>query len=388
MSGVLTAIVMLVGGCGSSGGGTSSTLASNVPKFDAPATIDVPASQGQLNPAAPIVVNSADGLLSAVTVSAPGGKTIGGQFSADHHSWTSKDPLEFGSNYRVDAQSVNLAQVATDKTFNVTTIDAGHKAYANVVPAPDVVASTGIGVGQPMVFQFTQPVENKAEVQKHLKVTVNPPQPGAWYWTDDKNVHYRAAQYWQPNTKIHIEADVFGVDFGKGVFGAENNSADYTVHDSWIAKADGAAETLTVFHNGAQVNQMAMSLGSPGHPSHLGAHVISDKEPSIIMDSCSYGVCAGQPGYYREKVDLDLRISNDGEFVHSAPWSVGQQGSSNVSHGCVNLSPGNAQWMFDHFNIGDVVEITNSGGPELPVWDLYGDWAVPWNVWQAGNANS
>ena len=65
-----------------------------------------------------------------------------------------------------------------------------------------------------------------------------------------------------------------------------------------------------------------ISLGSPGFPSHIGPHVISDKQPSVIMDSCTYGVCEGEPGYYKEKVELDERISDDGEFVHSAPWSV------------------------------------------------------------------
>ena len=363
--------------------------ASEGPDFPAPATIDVPAADhGPLNPSTPIVVSSGDGMLTGVSVTDGDGKPVTGAFAADRHSWTSKDPLGYGVRYRVDAQAVDLAQVVTDKTFTVSTIDAAHKAYANVVPAPDVVADTGIGVGQPMVFQFTAPVSNKAEVQKHLKITVSPPQPGAWYWVDDKDVHYRAAQYWQPGTRIHVEADVFGVDFGDGVFGAENNSADYTVHDAWVAKADGNSEQLTIFRNGAQVNQMPMSLGSPGFPSHEGPHVISEKAPSIIMDSCTYGVCQGQAGYYREKVDLDERISNDGEFVHSAPWSVGQQGSSNVSHGCVNLAPDNAQWFFDHFGIGDVVEITDSGGPTLPVWDTYGDWEVPWDVWQAGNATS
>jgi lipoprotein-anchoring transpeptidase ErfK/SrfK len=159
------------------------------------------------------------------------------------------------------------------------------------------------------------------------------------------------------------------------------------IHDSWVAKADGASKTMQIFHNGTLAKTMAISLGSPDHPSHSGPHVISDKQPSVIMDSCTYGVCEGDPGYYKEKVDLDLRISNDGEFVHSAPWSVGQQGSSNVSHGCVNLSPANAQWFYAHFNIGDVVEITNSGGPKLPVWDTYGDWTVPWPQWQAGTVS-
>ena len=51
-----------------------------------------------------------------------------------------------------------------------------------------------------------------------------------------------------------------------------------------------------------------------------------------------------------------------------------------------NLNAADAQWFFGHFNIGDVVEVTNSGGPGLPLWDKYGDWAVSWSTWSAGNA--
>ncbi|MFC7756100.1 L,D-transpeptidase [Tsukamurella soli] len=341
------------------------------------------------NPATPIVVQ-ADGepLSKVVVTSVRTGKVVAGTFGPKNATWTSTSPLEFGARYTVAAESAGAGFLSASKSAVVATIPTDKTAYANVVPDPGLVASTGIGVGQPMVFQFTKPVVNKAAVQKLLVITTDPPQPGAWYWTDDQDVHYRAATYWRPGTRIHIEAHVFGVDLGNGIYGAENNTADYTVHDSWIAKADGATETLTVFHNGAQVNSMPMSLGDPGHPSHNGPHVVSAKTPSIVMDSCTYGVCQGDPGYYSETVYLDLRISNDGEFVHSAPWSVGQQGNSNVSHGCVNLSPANAQWMYDHFNIGDVVEVTNSGGPPLPVWDTYGDWEVPWSTWQAGNATN
>jgi lipoprotein-anchoring transpeptidase ErfK/SrfK len=179
---------------------------------------------------------------------------------------------------------------------------------------------------------------------------------------------------------------VFGVDLGGGVYGETDRTETVHVHDAWVAKADGATEQMQIFDNGALVKTMPISLGSPGFPSHTGPHVITDKQPSIIMDSCTYGVCAGQPGYYKEQVDLDLRISDDGEFVHSAPWSVGSQGGANVSHGCVNLSPENAQWFFDHFGVGDVVEITNSGGPPLPLGDTYGDWELSWAQWQKGSA--
>nr|WP_319943171.1 Ig-like domain-containing protein [Nocardia aurantia] len=349
------------------------------------ATITVPAAQpGPVAPL-PITVQAGGGTLAGVTVHGPHGD-IAGALAADKSAWTTTEPLDYASSYTVVADAVNAAGAHTQQDFTVTTLSPRRTAYANVVPAPEVVADTGIGVGQPMVFQFTAPVSDKAEVQKHLHVTTTPPQPGAWYWVDDRAVHFRGPTYWQPGTRIHIQADVLGVDLGDGIFGAENYGADYTVHDSWVAKADGDTDQLTIFQNGVQVNEMEMSLGDPGHPSHVGPHVISGKQPSIVMDSCTYGVCAGQAGYYSETVYLDLRISNDGEFVHSAPWSVNQQGSSNVSHGCVNLSPANAQWFYDRFGIGDVVEIVNSGGPPLPIWDTYGDWEVPWEVWQAGNA--
>ncbi|GAA2369205.1 L,D-transpeptidase [Gordonia cholesterolivorans] len=372
----LVGVAMVLAACS---GGTSAPP-------PAPAAIGVPVANGKpINPTTPIVVDATGGELTAVTVTNAAGKKVDGKLDATATHWTTSEDLGYGGTYTVDATAVNSDKKPTTKSFTVTTITPDDTAYANVVPAPDVVSDVGIGVGQPMVFQFTKPVKDKAEVTKHLKVTTTPAQPGAWYWIDDQNVHYRGPEYWKPGTKIHIEADVYGVDLGGGVYGAEDNAVDYTVHDSWVAKADGATELLTVFHNGEQVKQMPMSLGEPNNPSHTGPHVVSEKAAQTVMDSCTFGVCQGDPGYYRETVYNDLRISNDGEFVHSAPWSVGQQGASNVSHGCVNLSPADSQWMFDHFGLGDVVEITNSGGPPLPVWDTYGDWELSWDQWKAGN---
>jgi lipoprotein-anchoring transpeptidase ErfK/SrfK len=64
------------------------------------------------------------------------------------------------------------------------------------------------------------------------------------------------------------------------------------------------------------------------------------------MTSASYGLPKDTPLGYDEKISLAVRISVDGEFVHSAPWSVWAQGKQNVSHGCVNVSPANAQYFY------------------------------------------
>ena len=88
-------------------------------------------------------------------------------------------------------------------------IDQDHRP---LVEAPDLLAfggkcrtiCDGIGVGQPIVFQFTYEVKNKAAVEKQLSVVSNPPQEGSWYWIDDKNVHYRPKVYWQPGTTLTV----------------------------------------------------------------------------------------------------------------------------------------------------------------------------------------
>jgi len=102
------------------------------------------------------------------------------------------------------------------------------------------------------------------------------------------------------------------------------------------------------------------------------------------MDSSSYGVPVDSPDGYRTEVEWAVRISNSGEFAHSAPWSVRDQGHRNVSHGCVNMSPENAKWFFDLTKKGDIVVITNSGGPQLQAYDGFGDWQIPWSHWVAG----
>ncbi|WP_158887867.1 L,D-transpeptidase [Amycolatopsis anabasis] len=346
-----------------------------------------PAGGNDVNPATPITVKADHGTLTEVTVTNTAkGKKVSGALSPDKSTWTSSEPLGYGSTYQIDAKASDTNGKPGEQQARITTLTPKQQAEPNLIPAPNAVASTGVGVGQPIVFSFNQPVKDKAAVEKQLSVVSEPAQEGGWYWIDDKNVHYRPKEYWQPGTKLTVTAKVYGVDFGNGVYGAGDRTEKYQVHDSWVAKADGNTEQMQIFHNGQMVKSMPISMGKDATPTHLGPHVISDKHENYVMDSCTYGVCQGQPGYYKSNEKWSQRISNDGEFVHENPNSVGQQGSSNVSHGCINLNDENAKWFYQNLGLGDVVEVTNSGGKELPVWDLYGDWSVPWDKWLAGSA--
>ncbi|MEU8419182.1 Ig-like domain-containing protein [Amycolatopsis japonica] len=387
-AGILAAVV-LISACSPSGGAGSPNSTGAVAGSDESAvsvTID-PAGGTNVNPAIPVVVKAEHGKLIDVTVSnADKGNQVKGELASDGLSWKTTEPLGYGSTYKIVAHAQGSDGKPVEQQSRVSTLSPKQQANPNLIPAPSAVASGGVGVGQPIVFTFGQPVKNKADVEKKLSVESTPKQEGSWYWIDDKNVHYRPKVYWQPGTTLKVSAMIYGVDFGNGVYGATDRTETYKVHDSWVAKADGNTEQMQIFHNGLLAKSMPISMGKDATPTHLGAHVISDKHENYTMDSCTYGVCQGQPGYYKSNEKWSLRISNDGEFVHENPNSVGAQGSSNVSHGCINLNAANAQWFYQNMGLGDVVEVTNSGGPQLPVWDLYGDWSKSWADWQAGSA--
>ena len=351
-----------------------------------PVTVSFTPNAGKnVNPTTPVVVKASHGTLSSVTmVNTVRGTHVTGDFSADHTTWTSNEALGYGATYSVTAVAANGGDKPVTQQTTVSTLKPAKVAYPNMIPAPSSVSS--IGVGQPVVFQFDQPVANKKAVQNALTVHTTPAQPGAWYWISDRQVDYRGETFWQAGTTINVTAKVYGLDFGDGVYGAEDRQVTFHVHDAWIAKADGHTEKMNIYDNGKLVKTMPISMGKQATPTKVGVHVISSRNQKVQMNSCTYGVCPPDPRAYNETEYWAERISNSGEFVHENPATVGAQGSTNVSHGCINLSEANAKWFFSHLGIGDVVEVTNSGGPKMPIWDMYGDWAVSWSTWQAGNA--
>jgi lipoprotein-anchoring transpeptidase ErfK/SrfK len=128
-------------------------------------------------------------------------------------------------------------------------------------------------------------------------------------------------------------------------------------------------------------------MGKDSTPTNNGSYIVGDRYRNLIMDSSTYGVPGNSPNGYRREVEYATQMSYSGIYVHSAPWSVGSQGRSNVSHGCLNVSPSNAVWFYDNTKRGDIVEVINTVGSTLPGTDGLGDWNIPWEQWKAGNAS-
>jgi lipoprotein-anchoring transpeptidase ErfK/SrfK len=291
--------------------------------------------------------------------------------------------LAYGTSYTLTASAANADDKKATASSTFTTVSPAAVSTPSIGP----LDGTTVGVGMPIRVYFDDPVADKAAVESHLVVTSSTPTDGVWNWLSDSEVHFRPSQYWPANTEITLDANLYGVDFGKGIWGEKNRSVSFTIGAKHVSVADAGTYTLTVYDGDQVVQTYPMSAGSGDNPTRNGAHVVTESYRNITMDSSTFGLAVDAPGGYRSDVEYAVRMSNNGEFVHGAPWSVDQQGNSNVSHGCINLSTERAAWFFDFSRPGDVVEVQNSIGPTLSAadGDIY-DWAIPWDQWQAGSA--
>jgi lipoprotein-anchoring transpeptidase ErfK/SrfK len=130
----------------------------------------------------------------------------------------------------------------------------------------------------------------------------------------------------------------------------------------WVALADDNTKQITIWHNGEVVKTMPTSFGTNKHPTPNGTYYTMEKKRDMYMDSSTYGVPVDSPEGYRTYVEYATRMSWSGIFVHAAPWSVNQQGVSNVSHGCLNVSTANGKYFYDNFPIGSPIVVRNTVG--------------------------
>jgi lipoprotein-anchoring transpeptidase ErfK/SrfK len=331
-------------------------------------------------PGSPITVAALGGKLSKVVLTNDTGEPVKGTLSPDATTWQVAEPLGYGRAYSAVATGTSEDGKSSSLRSTFSTVEPRLKADLSMNP----MDGSTVGVGQPLAFYFDTDITNKAAAEKAIQISSSPHVAGAFYWFSDSEVHWRPQNYWPAGTKVSVNASIYGKDFGNGVFGSDDRKVNLTIGKAVVAYADGGTHQMTVNVNGKMVRRIPISMGKTGHETPYGTYVVMSEHTNYTMDSSTYGVPADAPGGYRTLIAVATRISNSGVFYHSAPWSVGDQGSRNVSHGCLNMSTENAAWLQSISNRGDVIIVKNSGGPKLESWDGLGDWQIPWKQWQKG----
>ena len=351
-----------------------------------PAALDVvPADLATgVAPNVPVTVKAVTGTLGNVTLVDDKGENVPVRAGADG-SWTNSELLRPAATYSLTVASTGPDGTATTTISTFTTLVPKVRATYGLIPNGGVV-----GVGMPVIVQFDSGVitpAQRAEVEKRVKVTTVPVQQGAWGWLDNRQLMWRPKDFWFPGTKVSVSTPLHGLQTGADKWIVGDDQASFTVGPSMVSTVDMHLHTLVVRRDGVVIRTIPVSTGRPGAltETRYGTKIIIERNAAITMDSATVGIPKGDPNYYKIDTKWNLRVTWTGEFLHSAPWSVNAQGTQNVSHGCTNLAPANAEWMFNNSRMGDVVKFTGSSRPFKPTEGI-GVWVYDFAGWKAQSA--
>jgi lipoprotein-anchoring transpeptidase ErfK/SrfK len=329
-----------------------------------------------VNPSQGITVRATQGKLTSVTVTTAG-DPVSGTLNTAGTAWHSTNPaLDVSQRYTVTARAAGTSGQTFTRTSTFRTLTPSQTFRTKIHEG----AGQTYGVGMPIILYFSQHITNKAAVERALQLKTSKPVVGSWYWDDSCGMaptcaYFRPQSYWPVHTQVSFTGHLNGVEGAPGVYGYHTLTQSFTIGDSLIVMASTAAHHMDLYRNGTLFAHWPISTGRPGDNTPNGTYLTIEKGNPVVMTG---------PGYSLS-VPWSVRFTWSGDFLHDAYWSVGEQGFINVSHGCVNMPPADAEIYYKMETPGDPVTIT--GSPRAGTFDNgWTMWFLPWNRYLKGSA--
>jgi lipoprotein-anchoring transpeptidase ErfK/SrfK len=328
------------------------------------------------DPGSPITVTAAGGTLKNVTV-ATSGDPVSGTYSTGRTAWHSEATLDVSQSYTVTATATAANGASTTKSAAFRTLTPANTFTTEIFEGEGQT----YGVGMPVILTFSHPIKNKAAVERSIELTTSKPVVGAWYWDGSSTLDFRPRDFWPAHTTVSFTGRFDGVQGAPGVYGYHTLTQSFVIGLAVIAVASTLTHRTRIYINGKLKYNWPISTGRDTLPTPDGSYLAVDKNNPVRM----IGGAKGTASYYNELVNWAVRFTFSGDYYHSAPWSVVDQGTTNVSHGCVNLPPAAAETYYKLVVPGDPITIT--GSPRPGTWDNgWTEWFLSWNQLLSGSA--
>ena len=197
-------------------------------------------------PTAAIGAEVRDGWFQRVTVTNADGKIVAGALSRDRTSYSVTEPLGYGMKYTWAGSVVGRDGIAVPVNGSFSTVDP----TSTVNGQFQLADGQTVGIAVPIILQFDASISDKAAVERALVVTTEPATEGSWAWLPDEaegsRVHWRTREYYQPGTTVHVDAKLYGVNFGDGRLRRRGRIAE--LHDR--PQTDRQGERAVAPHTG------------------------------------------------------------------------------------------------------------------------------------------
>ncbi len=338
-------------------------------------------------PTARVAARVENGWFQKISLTNTDGKVVAGALNRDRTEFTASEPLGYGVSYRWAGTVVGQDGKSVPVKASFTTVNPSTQVNGQF----QLSDGQTVGVAAPIILQFDAAIadEDRAAVEKAVKVTTTPEVEGSWAWLPDEvggsRMHWRTKEYYPSGTAVHVDAKLYGVPFGQDAYGASDSTLDFTIGRRQVVKAEASTHRIQVLdESGSVIMDFPCSYGEGDldrNVTRSGIHVVTEKYEDFYMTNPA-------AGYANVHERFAVRISNNGEFIHCNPNSIGAQGNTNVTNGCINLNLENSQQYFNSAMYGDPVEVTGTridlSYADGDIWD----WVVPWDEWTSMSALS
>lgn len=382
VAGLLAGVLTLTAACASGDQPADGTTDDPTPPPLASVVIVEPAAEARDVPASTqITFTAEESRETTVALVDSAGGAVEGTLTADGASWLPAGALAYGETYTatVTATGDDDRPVTATSTFTTMAEPDQQVRISSFLGDGQVV-----GVGMPLIVKFGRdiPEEYRDDVQRRMTVTATPAQEGVWHWVSPTEVRYRPREFWQANSTVSYRVQAGGLPLGDGWYGRADLTVDVKIGPALIMTVENETKQMVVTKDGEKVRTIPVSLGKESTPSSSGTMVVIEKLRETVFDT--YDELGPDEGY-RTDIEYAQRLTWGGEFIHAAPWSEGQQGSVNVSHGCVNVSMADGAWLFENTRIGDPVQVQGTER-KLQNGNGWTDWNLSWEEYVKGSA--
>ncbi|MET8947473.1 Ig-like domain-containing protein [Streptomyces sp. NPDC004542] len=312
---------------------------------------------------------------------------VPGRLTADGTTWEPDEPrLALAARYTVDAVALDGDGHRSARHTTFTTYVPDQRFIGYVTPENRATVGTGMIVS----LSFNREIENRAAVERAVRVTAQPPVEIRPHWFGKNRLDFRPEHYWKPGTQVTVDLRLRDVEAARGVYGLQYKTVAFTVGRSQVSVVDAAEHTMEVRRDGELLATVPITAGAPKTTTYNGKMVVMEMLDVTRMNSRTVGF-GGE--YDIPDVPHAMRLTDSGTFVHGNYWAPDAPGNVNVSHGCVGLrdvkgggSDTPAGWFFDRSLVGDVIEVVHSNDKKVAPDNGLGGWNMGWKEWKAGGA--
>ena len=215
---------------------------------------------------------AAGGKLTNVSVHTSGDPvtgTMNGTATAWHSTWA----LGVSTHYTVTATGQAPDGQSVTQTSTFTTLTPASTFQTMIFEGQGAT----YGVGMPIILDFSQPIKDKAAVERALQLRTSSRWSARGTGTAIRPSTSGRRRTGRPNTTVSFTGHLNGVEGAPGVYGYHTLTQSFRIGDSLIVVASTATHYMNLYRNGKLLHALAHQHRAldPAHPER---HLPDDRQ--------------------------------------------------------------------------------------------------------------